>query len=89
MNQPGQDRSAIGGTSKLGTGQQVGNFTYGVMPEQITAKLRENPGAEFLVIQRTRQGEEPQVWASGDPTQTQDLFKHASTAFEKQPATVS
>jgi hypothetical protein len=40
------------------------------MPEQITNKLKENPGAEFIVVQRVRQGEEPQVWASGDPTQT-------------------
>jgi outer membrane lipoprotein SlyB len=85
--QQDQGRSAIGGTSRLGA-QQTGNITYGVMPEQITNKLNENPGAEFIVIQKVRQGEEPQVWASGDATQTEDLFRHAYTSLAfKEPAT--
>jgi pyruvate/2-oxoglutarate dehydrogenase complex dihydrolipoamide dehydrogenase (E3) component len=71
-----QGKGAIGGTSTLGTGQQ--NITYGVMPEQITSKLQENPGAEFIVIQRVRQSEDPKVWASGDPAQTSQLFEHAT-----------
>jgi hypothetical protein len=65
------------------------NITYGVMPEQITNKLKENPGAEFLVIQRVRQGEEPRVWASGDQAQTEELFRHTFTSLElKEPATI-
>jgi NADH dehydrogenase FAD-containing subunit len=73
MDTKDQGRSAIGGTSSLGSGQQTGNITYGVMPEQITNKLKENPGAEFIVIQRVRQGEDPQVWASGDAAQTRPV----------------
>lgn len=88
METKDQGRSAIGGTSALGSQQQAGNITYGVMPEQITNKLKENPGAEFIVVQRVRQGEDPLVWASGDPTQTEDLFRHAYTSLAfKEPAT--
>jgi hypothetical protein len=85
MDTKDQGRSAIGGTSQLGS-QQTGNVTYGVMPEQITSKLKENPGAEFIVIQKVRQGEDPLVWASGDLEQTSQLFQHATQYFPQTSA---
>lgn len=63
------------------------NITYGVMPEQVLKQLQQE-GGEFVVIQRTRQSEQPRIWASGDPTQTKDLFRHGYDVVtaELQPA---
>lgn len=81
------DRDTGSQRGAIGTSQQVGNITYGFMPEQVTNKLKENPGAEFIVVQRVRQGEQPTIWASGDPAQTKDLFQHAfDTLGLKEPA---
>lgn len=94
MDDKDNGRSAIGGTSELG-GQQAGNITYGVMPEQIASKLTDNPGTDFLVIQRVRQGEEPKVWSTGDPEQTSHLFNQVGQYFSnsaganrKEPVTI-
>lgn len=81
-----QERGAIGGTSSLGSGQQVGNITYGVMPEQIVKQLQGDTKGEFIVLRKTHQSEPPQVWATGDPEMAKSLFREA---FEQlaQPAT--
>lgn len=78
-------RGAIGGTS-----QQQGNITYSVMGEQLVKNLqqaqRDNPGTDFIVIQRVRQGESPKVWSTGDQEQTKDLFRHTYTDLAFEPA---
>lgn len=78
----GSDRPAVGA-------QQTGNVTHGVMPEQIVKELQAAttayPGAEFLVIQKVRQGEEPRIWSTGDPEQTKDLFRSAYTSLALKP----
>lgn len=76
-------RQAIGGSSPLGA-QQTGNVTYGVMPEQVLNSLKQNPGATFVVIQQVRQGEQPQIWSSGDPAQTKALYRSSASAFDRQ-----
>lgn len=88
MNDRQDSRGAIGNEQgRTGTGTGTGNITYGVMPEQALKDLQNKPGADFIVIQRVHQSEEPTVWASGDPTQTQALFRDAYTslAFDKEP----
>lgn len=86
MNQRDSDRSAIGGTSSIG--QQAGNVVYGAMPEQLVQHLQDDKTGEFLLIRKTRQGDEPQVWSSGDPEQTKALFDEVGkTAFDRAPAT--
>lgn len=76
-----------GGRGAIGS-QQQGNVTYNVMPEQIVKQLQSNQNAEFIVIQRVRQGEEPKLFSTGDPTQAQQLFRQAYTnlAFDKEHA---
>lgn len=73
------NQSALGGqTSK--------NVTYGIMPDQVTKHLQSASNNEFIVITRTRGSSEPQVWSSGDPEQTQNLFRSAYTALAfKEP----
>lgn len=71
-------KSAIGS-------QQVGNVTHSVMGEQLITQLQNavktNPGSEFLIVQRTRQGEDPTIWSTGDTEQTKDLFRGAYTSL--------
>lgn len=63
------------------------------MAEQLVNKLqqasKDNPGSDFIVVQRLRQGEEPRIWTTGDPTQAKQLFKTAYDVFDKarEPAT--
>lgn len=68
--------------------QQQGNITHGVMPEQVVKELQAAttayPGSEFLVIQRTRQSDEPRIWSTGDPEQTKALFRQVSNAFQTE-----
>lgn len=74
----GQGRSAIGGSSTLGTDK----ITYNVMPEQAVKQLQSDGNTgEFLLIKLPRQGEEPQVWSSGDKEQTAHLFNNVSQYF--------
>lgn len=72
-------------SSTLGA-QTTKNVTYGIMPEQVTKQLQDAGNHEFIVITRTRGSSEPQVWSSGDPSQTQNLFRSAYTALAfKEP----
>jgi hypothetical protein len=68
------------------------NISHGVMPEQLVNKLRDattaNPGSDFVVIQKLRQGEPAQVWSTGDQEQTQSLFRETyDSSFSREPAT--
>lgn len=74
-------RSAVGA-------QQQGNVTYSVMPEQIRKQLATDTTGEFIVIRRARQGDEPQVWSTGDRDLTEQVFRQVYTnlAFDRQPA---
>lgn len=46
-------------------------------------------GQEFLLITRSRQGEDFQVWSSGDPQQTEQMYRQAHSKFQglRQTAT--
>jgi hypothetical protein len=48
-------------------------INYNAAPTSVTSQLQS--GTEFIVIARTRQGEQPQVWSSGDEQQTQSMFR--------------
>ena len=66
------DRSAIG--SGTGTGKNS-NMHYNTPPIQVGNAVRD--GDQFVLLVKSRQGEDFQVWSSGDPTQTTDLFSQA------------
>lgn len=83
QDQSHDQRSAIGQ-------QQKGNITYGAMPEQLVKQLNETTAGgnsgEFILISKVRQGETAQVWTTGDPEQTQALFRDVYTqlAYDTQ-----
>lgn len=81
--------TSSGGSSAIGSQQQKGNVQYGIMPEQLISKLQgQGNSGEFIVVQRTRQSDEPQVWSTGDPQQTQQLLQHVYRSnFDKQTTT--
>lgn len=64
------DRSAIG----AGTGKN-GNMHYNTPTIQVGNAVRD--GDQFILLVKSRQSEDFQVWSSGDPTQTTDLFSQA------------
>lgn len=51
------------------------NVNYNTPANVVKNQL--NDGDEFLLIRQTRQGEQPQVWSSGDQHQTQAMFRKA------------
>ena len=75
--------SSSGAFSSLG-GQQ--NVQYGVMPEQLVSQIKNQGGTDFVVIQRSRQSEEPKIWSTGDQEQTQHLLRLASQTFTPETA---
>lgn len=86
MNDKTQDRGAIGGTSSLGSAQQVGNITYGAMPEQLAKQLQGDHKGEFILLRKTYQSEPAQVWATGDPEQVRALFRESYEQLAHEPA---
>jgi hypothetical protein len=72
-------------TSQRGSAfsQLKGTVQYDTPPAVLSSKITD--GGTFIVISRTRQGEEPQVWATGDEQQTQQLFDQV--ARMAQPTT--
>lgn len=65
--------SAIGGTSPIG--KSTGNMHYETPAIQVGNQVRD--GDQFVLLVKSRQGDEFQVWSSGDQTQTKDLFNQA------------
>jgi hypothetical protein len=84
-NTTGQTGSGSGAFSTLGA-QQQGNITYSVMAEQLTKQLQQSGGTgEFVLVHRQRGSELPTVWSSGDPQQTQALYRAGTEVIEKEP----
>lgn len=74
------DRSAIGQQPRSDT-----PVNYNVMPEQVTRQLQSAQGSTFVLIHQVRQSDEPQIWSSGDRTQTEKLFQQAyATTLQKE-----
>lgn len=71
QNQSSSDRGAIGS----GTSTTNSNMHYNTPPIQIGNAVRD--GDQFLLLVKSRQSDEFQVWSSGDPTQSKDLFTQA------------
>ena len=63
-------RSAIGGSSSDNQ-----NMHYNTPPATVGNKISD--GDQFLLLVKSRQSDEFQVWTSGDPTQAKDLFSQA------------
>jgi hypothetical protein len=57
---------------------------FNVPPSVISSKLTD--GGEYLVISRTRQGETPKIWSTGDQEQTQHLYDQFARTVDLQPA---
>lgn len=72
MNQSSSDRSAIG--TQSGKSQNP-NMHYDTPAIQIGNSVRD--GDQFVLLVKSKQSSDLQVWSSGDPTQTQDLFTQA------------
>jgi len=60
------------------SGQQ--NLNYNTPASVIASKV--NDGGEFILITRAGQSTDPQVWSSGDPQQTQQMFKHLQSKVQ-------
>lgn len=74
-NQSSSDRSAIGRTS----GNQ--NMHYNTPSIQVGNVVRD--GDQFVLLVKSRQSDEFQVWSSGDPTQAKDLFTQAQRQVDE------
>jgi hypothetical protein len=70
QGQSSTDRGAIGSGT---TSDQ--NMHYNTPPIQIGNAVRD--GDQFLLLVKSRQSAQFQVWSSGDPTQAKDLFTQA------------
>lgn len=63
---------------------QTQNVKYNTPTAVVGNQLTD--GTEFIVIARSRQSQDLQVWSSGDPEQTQSMFREArSTIDSLQP----
>lgn len=69
-----QGSSAIGGGSRS-TSSSNPNMHYNTPPATIGNQVKD--GDQFILLVKSRQSEDFKVWASGDPTQTSDLFDQA------------
>lgn len=78
--QQGQTSRAF---SQLGTDTSRAEFN--VPPAVLSSKLTD--GGDYIVISRTRQGEEPKIWSSGDQQQAQHLFDAFTRSMNLQPTT--
>lgn len=67
-----------GGSAFTSTASQTDQLTnYNTSAVQVGNVIRD--GDQFVLIRRGRQGEEPQIWASGDAEETQHLYRAAMT----------
>lgn len=48
-------------------------INYNTPPSLVANQI--NDGDQFILVKRSRQGDEPQVWTSGDQQQTQQMFR--------------
>jgi hypothetical protein len=60
-----------------GSSSSAQNVHFNTPPAQVTSQI--NDGDEFILLKRSRQGDEPQVWSSGDQKQTQQMFRDVQT----------
>lgn len=71
-----QGTSAIGGTAGTSSSQSNNpNMHYDTPPIQVGNAVRD--GDQFVLLVKSRQSNDYQVWSSGDQTQTRDLFTQA------------
>lgn len=61
---------------------QTGNVKYNTPPSQVASQISD--GDEFILLKRSRQGSEPQVWSSGDPQQTQQMFRDIEAKVQSE-----
>lgn len=67
----GSQTDQSSGRSAIGSG----NMHYNTPAVQVGNQIRD--GDQFILLTKSRQSEEFQVWTSGDQTQTRDLFNQA------------
>lgn len=56
---------------------------FNLPPAVLSSKLTD--GGTYLVIGINRQGQEPQIWGTGDQEQTQHLYDQFARTVERQP----
>lgn len=64
---------AIGGSDS--SSSTKGNMHYNTPAIQVGNAVRD--GDQFILLVKSRQSDEFQLWSSGDPTQAKDLFTQA------------
>lgn len=69
----GSQSTGSGSKSAIGSGNP--NMHYSTPAIQVGNSVRD--GDQFILLVKSRQSDEFQVWSSGDPTQTADLFTQA------------
>ena len=85
MSNPNSTSSGSGAFSSL---SNTKNAQYSVMPEQLVSQLKNHGGADFIVIQRDRQSNEPKIWSTGDRDQTYNTLNLVSQ-LTSQPETTT
>lgn len=60
------------------------NTQFNIAPSVLVGKISD--GTEYVLISRGKQGEEPQVWSTGDATQTQQLVDQFSRTMDRVTA---
>jgi hypothetical protein len=63
-----------------GTGNQQQTHTFGVAPALVSGKVQD--GRDYILIERTRQGEQPRIWSTGDQAFTQQLLQQVAGEVE-------
>lgn len=71
--------------------QQQGGINYSTPAVSLSNYVKD--GQTAILIVQERGGSEPRVWSTGDPEQTQHLFKQATTSLafsgQRQPEPTS
>ncbi len=71
--------------SQLGKMINANRAQFNIQSELASSKLQS--GSEFILIERTRQGEDPRVWASGDLEQARQLYDQFTHSLETSETT--
>lgn len=82
-----KDQSTGGqsGRSAIGSGSGSNpNMHYDTPAIQVGNAVRD--GDQFILLVKSKQGQDFQVWSSGDPTQTKDLFTQARRQVDELTA---
>jgi D-Tyr-tRNAtyr deacylase len=72
--------STLGSNAGDSTNRSSTNVKYNTPAAVVSNQLTD--GTQFIVITQTRQGEQPSIWSSGDPQQTQQMFRQVQSQVQ-------